>query len=67
MPVTASSASLRLPPMKRVATAALATRRLRSHSHGAGKTSSKSLIANTNSRSAEPNTPKFETCMSPQA
>ena len=41
------------PPMKRAATAALVANRLRSHSHGPGWTSSKSLIAKTRLRSAE--------------
>ena len=53
--------------MKRTATAALAASRFRSHSQGAGNTSSKSLMAKISSRSAEPKTPKLETCMSPQA
>ena len=63
MPAAASLS----PPRKRAATAALAASRLRSHSHGPGWTSSKSLMANTRLRSAEAKTPKLARCMSPQA
>jgi hypothetical protein len=44
----------------------LAASRLRSHSHGPGSVSSKSLRSNTSRRSGEPNTPKFDRCASPQ-
>ena len=40
---------------------------MRSHSQAPGSVSSKSLIPNTRFRSAEANTPKLATCMSPQA
>ena len=45
---------------------ALAARRLRSHSHGPGSVSSKSLTSNIRVRSGEANTPKFDRWASPQ-
>ena len=45
----------------------LATSLFRSHSQGPGNVSSKSFIPKIRLRSAEANTPKFATCMSPHA
>ena len=45
----------------------LAASRLRSHSHGPGSVSSKSLMSNRRSRSGEANRPKFDRWASPQA
>ena len=53
-------------PRSRPAISRLAASRLTSHSQGPGRVSSKSLMPKTRLRSAVPNTPKFETCMSPQ-
>src|SRR5215471_11453579 len=55
------------PPSDFAATAALAARRLRSHSQGPTYTSSKSLIEKTRLRSADAYTPKLLTCISPHA
>ena len=63
----AARASAASTPRKRVATTTLVARRLTSHSQGPGIVSSKSLMPKTRLRSAEPKTPKFDTCMSPQA
>ena len=46
---------------------ALVASRFRSHSQAPGEVSSKSLMPNAKARSAVANTPKFPTCMSPQA
>ena len=63
----ASSHALASLPRWRAATKALAARRLTSHSQGPNWHSSKSLMAKTSLRSAEANTPKLDTCMSPQS
>ena len=54
-------------PFSRAATATLATRRLTSHSHGAGRVSSKSLTSKISRRSGVAKTPKLETWASPMA
>ena len=51
----------------RTASTALAAKRFRSHSHGAGHVSSKSLTSNTSEPSSEPKAPKFSRWASPQA
>ena len=53
-------------PRSRPATSRLAPSRFRSHSHGPGRVSSKSLMSNINCRSGEANTPKLDRCASPQ-
>ena len=45
----------------------LAASRLRSHSQGPGRVSSKSLTSNIKARSGEAKSPKFERWASPQA
>ena len=65
--MTMERRSLALKPCCRPATARLAARRLRSHSHGPGRVSSKSLTSKTSSRSGEAYQPKFSRCASPQA
>jgi hypothetical protein len=45
----------------------LVASRFTSHSHGAGRVSSKSLTSKTRRRSGEAQIPKFDRCASPQA
>ena len=54
-------------PRARPATSKLTASRLRSHSHGPGSVSSKSLMSKTSRRSAEEKKPKFMRCASPQS
>ena len=65
MASTTASRSFREKPLSRPTIAKLADRRFRSHSHGPGVVSSKSLMSKTRIRSGEPNVPKFERCASP--
>ncbi len=65
--ITASLHKSSSAPRKRPDATILATRRFKSHSQGPGNVSSKSLMPNTRLRSAEANTPKLATCISPQA
>src|SRR3954447_23264173 len=61
---------LGIPPVaveKERATRSASRQPLMSHSHGPGRTSSKSLIAKIRLRSADANRPKFIKCISPQA
>ena len=55
-----------LTPDSGAATTVLATSRFRSHSHGPGSVSSKSLMSKISRRSGVPKTPKFVRCASPQ-
>ncbi len=59
--VTISRRSSAPNPRSRPAISRLAVRRFRSHSHGPGSVSSKSLTSKMSWRSGEPNTPKFIT------
>jgi len=54
-------------PLLRAAMVKLAAIRLTSYSNGPGSVSSKSFRSNSNSRSGEANTPKFDRCASPQS
>ena len=63
----AARRSLCLNAFARAAISMLATRRFRSHSHGASAVSSKSFTSNSRCRSGEPKSPKFDRCASPQA
>ena len=64
---TALARSLELEPAERPATSILVVSRLRSHSHGAGSVSSKSLISKIRLRSGVANPPKFMMWQSPHA
>ena len=65
--VTIARRSDRSNPRSRPNTSKLAAIRFRSHSHGPGSVSSKSLTSKTIWRSGVPNTPKFERCASPHS
>ena len=52
-------------PLLRPTTAKLAAIRSTSNSNGPGNVSSKSFTSNSNIRSGEANTPKFDRCASP--
>jgi hypothetical protein len=64
--MTASLATASLRPLSRHATTKLAERRLRSHSHGAGSVSSRSLMEKMIFRSGVAKPPKLHRCASPQ-
>ena len=64
---TARRVSFGVKSRSRPAIAKLAARRLRSHSQGPGRVSSKSLTSNTSRRSGAAKTPKFERCASPHS
>jgi hypothetical protein len=60
-------ASAVLNALLRAAIMKLVAIRFTSYSNGPGSVSSKSLRSNTNARSGEANTPKFDRCASPQS
>src|SRR5215472_9506625 len=64
---TASSQRFRFKPNSRDARTMLAASRLTSHSQGAGKVSSKSLMSNSSRRSGLAKPPKFHAWQSPHA
>ena len=64
---TAARVSFGVKSRSRPAIAKLAARRLRSHSQGPGRVSSKSLTSITRRRSGAAKTPKFERWASPHA
>ena len=64
---TARRVSFGVKSRSRPAISKLAARRLRSHSQGPGRVSSKSLTSNTSWRSGAAKIPKFERCASPQS
>ncbi len=54
-------------PLFRAAMVKLAAIRFTSYSNGPGRVSSKSFRSNTNRRSGDANTPKFDRCASPHS
>ena len=62
----AARASALVKPLLRAAIVKLADMRFTSYSKGPGSVSSKSLRSNSNVRSGEAYTPKFDRCASPQ-
>ena len=64
--MAAVRASLAVNSRSRAAMTTLAASRLRSHSHGPGRVSSKSLTSKISLRSGEANSPKLDRWASPQ-